>query len=82
MPNTPEGQVRIAVLEAELRGLREQQRETAKETKESIANLTRKVDDLTEIMNKGKGAFSFAMLVAAVVGSFITAGINLIFNKQ
>jgi hypothetical protein len=82
MPNTPEGQVRIAVLEAELRGLREQQRETAKETKESIASLARKVDALTEIMNQGKGAFSFAMFVAAVVGSFITAALNFFFSKQ
>ncbi len=82
MPNTPEGQVRIAVLEAELRGLREQQREHAKETKESIAALARKVDALTEIMNKGKGAFSFAMLVAAVVGSFITAALNFFFSKN
>ncbi len=82
MPNTPEGQVRIAVLEAELRGLREQQREHAKETKESIALLTRKIEELTEIMNKGRGAFSFAMLVAAVVGSFITAIINYLIPKS
>ncbi len=81
MPNTPEGQVRIAVLESELRGLREQQREHAKETKDSIANLTRKVEELTEIMNKGKGAFSFAMLVAALIGSFITTGINYFIEK-
>ena len=81
MPDTQEGQVRIAVLEAELRGLREQQREHAKETKDAIATLTRKVDALTEIMNKGKGAFSFAMLVAAVIGSFLTAAINYLIPK-
>ena len=61
--------VEIAVIKSELNGLREQQRVHARETKESIDKLGKDVRDLVAVMNRGKGAFGFAMVLAGGVGA-------------
>lgn len=55
-----ENTVRIAVIETELHALKEQQK-----------ILVAKIEALTEVMNKGKGAFAFALFSSGTLGAGI-----------
>lgn len=72
---------RIVVLEVELRGLREQQKAHAAETRESLRELDLKVDDIITIMNKGKGAFAFALMAAGAVGGLIAKAMGVLLSR-
>ena len=52
--------VRIAVLETEVKALTKQ-----------VEKLTAAVEGLTEIMNRGKGAFAASMCLAGTIGAGI-----------
>lgn len=60
---------RIIALEIELKGLREQHKAHAEDTRRSIDGLTAQVAELVGVMNRGKGAFGFAMVLAGSVGA-------------
>ena len=81
MPETQEGRERLVKLEVQLEGLREQQKAHAWETRKAIQELSRKVDELTAIMNKGKGAFTFAIIAAGMVGGIATKIASSLINK-
>ncbi len=68
----------FATLKSEFHGMRLQQQQHNVETRTSIAELSRKIDNsngkidqLFETMNRGKGAYSFALLVSAFIGGII-----------
>lgn len=82
MPDSVEGRERLVKLEVQLQSLREQHNAHAQETKIIIQELVRKVDELTAVMNKGKGAFAFTIMVAGVVGGFITNTASAFFAKM
>jgi hypothetical protein len=63
-----ENEVKIAVMEEQIRGLREQHKVHSLETKRDIGELSKKVDNLITIMNKGKGAYAVAIVIAGAVG--------------
>lgn len=81
MPDTAEGRERLVKLEVQLQSLREQHNAHAQETKIIIGELVRKVEELTAVMNKGKGAFAFTLVVAGIVGGFITNSASALFEK-
>ena len=69
MTESESNDVKIAVIKTQLDGLREQQKAHARETKESIEKLSGDVGALVAVMNKGKGAFGFAMVLAGSLGA-------------
>lgn len=63
--------IKIAVLETEMKGLREQQKSHAEETKVAIANVAKDVKDVMAIMNRGKGAYTASLVIAGGIGAFM-----------
>ena len=63
--------IKIAVLEEQLSGLREQQKAHNDLTQSRFDKLTQKIDDLTAIMNRGKGAYAASMAFAGAIGAVI-----------
>lgn len=60
---TDENTVRIAVLETQITAL-----------EKTIDNLAIKIEALTAVMNKGKGAFALALFISGTAGAgFATA---------
>lgn len=66
-----ENAIKIAVVETELKGLREQQKSHADEMREGMKEIRSDVAELMAIMNRGRGAFAASMAVAATIGGFI-----------
>lgn len=69
--------VRIAVLEEQIRGVREQQRSHNEVTQRRFDGLDSKVDQLIAIMNRGKGAYAVSLALAGIIGAVIIKGIWL-----
>lgn len=74
-------EVEIAVLKAELEGLRAQHKAHADDTKASINALAKEVKDLVAVMNRGKGAFGFAMMLASGLGAAAFALLHDLLGK-
>lgn len=74
-------ETRIAVLESELKGLREQHKYHAESTNKKIDGLAEKVDGLCTVMNRGKGAFAVSMAIATLVGGTVISMIIRIIDK-
>lgn len=65
--------VKIAVLEEQIRGVREQQKAHNDSTQRRFDELGEKLDDLTAIMNRGKGAYAASMIFAGAIGATVLA---------
>lgn len=63
--------LRIAVIEEQIVGLREQQKLHNESTQARLDKLSEKIDELTAIMNRGKGAYAASMALAAGVGAIL-----------
>ncbi len=63
--------IKIAIVETELKGLREQQKAHADEMREGMKEIRGDVAELMAIMNKGRGAFAASVAVAAAIGGFV-----------
>ncbi|MDX2095650.1 MAG: hypothetical protein SFW64_06915 [Alphaproteobacteria bacterium] len=63
--------LKIAVLEEQIIGLREQQRAHNAATQKRFDGMEKKLDELTAIMNRGKGAYAASMALAAGVGAIL-----------
>lgn len=74
--------VRIAVLEEQIRGMREQQKLNAESTEKLFNTLFQKVDDLSAVMNRGKGAFAASMVLAGAIGAFLMKIGTLFINPK
>jgi methyl-accepting chemotaxis protein len=75
-------QTRLAVVEEQIKGLREQQKAHATETKYMFANLSAEIKELTEIMNKGRGAFTFALMLSGSMGAMATHLVTFLMEKM
>lgn len=64
-----ENAIKIAILETRLDALTKQQEK-----------LVQKIEDLTEIMNKGKGAFAVAMFLSGTGGGVLVTIFTYIFR--
>lgn len=80
MADKPQNDVRIAVLEEQIKGLREQQKAHADETRSALNGISHKIEALSETMNKGKGAFAVSILLAGIIGGAATKAIAAIWK--
>lgn len=64
--------IKIAVLEEQIKGLREQHKAHADTTKEMLGKLFDEMDELKSAMNRGKGVFAASLTFAGVIGGVIS----------
>lgn len=74
-------ETRLAVVEEQIKGLREQQKAHAAETKQMFTNLSCELKELTEIMNKGRGAFAAALLISGSLGAMVVKLLTFVAEK-
>jgi hypothetical protein len=63
--------IKIAVLEEQVKGIREQQSAHAKDTRERFDVMDSKLDELLVVLNKGKGAYAVLFLMSGVIGAAV-----------
>lgn len=63
--------LKIAVIEEQILGLREQSRVHNETTQKRLDRMEKKLDELTAIMNRGRGAYAASMALAAGIGAFL-----------
>lgn len=63
--------VKIAVIEEQILGLREQQKAHNDSTQKRFDGMEGKLDDLTAIMNRGRGAYAASMAFAGAIGALL-----------
>ena len=73
-----ENALKIAVIEEQIVGLREQQRLHNASTQKRFDGMEKKLDELTAIMNRGKGAYAASMALAAGIGAILIEAINIV----
>ena len=68
--------IKIAVVEEQIKGIREQQAAHAKDTRERFDVVGNKLDELLTALNKGRGAYAVLFLLSGIIGALIikTAG--------
>lgn len=69
--------LKIAVIEEQIVGLREQQRLYNVSTQKRFDAMETKLDELTAIMNRGRGAYAASMALAAGIGGILMELINV-----
>lgn len=80
MAEEQEHGIRIAVIEEKIGALREQQRAHNAATQARFDRMERKLDDLTAVINRGKGAYAASLVLAGLVGGFLLKLIGMIAN--
>ena len=68
--------VRVAVIEEQVVGLRQQQKAHNEHAQRRFDSMEKKIDELMAIMNRGKGAYAASMALAAVIGAVLIQVIN------
>ncbi len=69
--------MKIAVIEEQIIGLREQQRAHNATAQRRFDAMEQKLDELTAIMNRGKGAYAASMALAAGIGAIVIEVLNV-----
>jgi hypothetical protein len=69
--------IKIAVVQEQILGLREQQKMHNESTQKRFNNIETKIDELTAVLNRGRGAYAASMALAAAIGSVLMEGINI-----
>jgi len=84
MVENMENTVKIAVLEEQIKGIREQQANHARDTRERFEEMGDKLDELLAMMNKGKGAYAALFLISGIAGAIFikVAGFVIHLVKQ
>lgn len=84
MDSHMENTVKIAVLEEQIKGVREQQSAHAKDTRERFDVMDSKLDELLAMLNKGKGAYAVLFLLSGAIGAAVikVGGLMLNWMKQ
>ena len=70
--------LKIAVLEEQMIGLREQQRAHNTSTQKRFDGMEKKLDELTAIMNRGRGAYAASMALAAGIGAVLVEAVMVV----
>ncbi len=68
----------IAVLKEQINGLREQQKAHSEATKAQLNGMESKIDELTAVMNRGRGAYAASLVIAGAIGATALALISQI----
>ncbi len=78
MENEVSNAIKIAVVEEQIRGVREQQAAHAKDTRErfdltnnKIDNMDGKIDLLMASLNKGRGAYAMLVIMSGLIGAVV-----------
>ena len=66
--------IKIAVIEEQIFGLREQSRAHSETAQKRFDSMEKKLDELTAIMNRGRGAYAASMALAAMLGALVLKG--------
>lgn len=69
--NERENTVRIAVVEEQVKGIREQQRAHNVSAQRRFDAIEEKMDALIAIINRGKGAYAASLLLAGLIGGVV-----------
>ncbi len=69
--NEQQNAIKIARVEAHIEGLREQQKSHHESNTKRFDSMEDKIDGLVAIMNRGKGAYTASMVLAAALGAFL-----------
>ncbi len=72
-----ENAIKIAVLQEQLLGLRAQQEHNNHGMQCRLSALEGKIDELTAILNRGRGAYAASMALSAAIGGVLLAGIRI-----
>ena len=82
MPDDKEGNnaVKIAVLDEQIKGLREQASAHNSSTISRLNHIEEKLDDLTAIMNRGKGAYAASLAIAGSIGAAVITALGYIYD--
>lgn len=62
---------RIAVMESEIKGIREQNKAQFLSLQQEMAEMNKAITELVAIMNKGKGAYAASLALAGTIGGFL-----------
>jgi len=68
------------VIEEQIVGLREQQRAYNATAQKRFDSMDTKLDELTAIMNRGKGAYAASMALAACIGAILIEVTNIVMS--
>ena len=69
--------LKIAVIEEQIHGLREQQKAHSEAAQRRFDRMESKLDQLTAIMDRGKGAYTASMALAAAFGAVLIEGCSI-----
>lgn len=70
--------LKIAVIEEQIHGLREQHRAYNVSAQKRFDGMEKKIDELTAVMNRGRGAYAASMALAAAIGAVLIETISLV----
>jgi len=70
--------IKIAVVQEQILGLREQQRAHNDTAQRRFNGLESKIDELTAIMNRGRGAYAASMALSAGIGAVLIQVIHAV----
>ena len=73
--------IKIAVLEEQVGGLREQQKAHATATEKRFDAVDEKLEILVATLNKGKGAYGVLFLISGFIGAAIIQGASWVLSK-
>lgn len=79
--STNEHDVKIAVLEEQMRGIREQNKAQYDNLQSMLRKLFSEMDELKEAMNKGKGVFAASLTFAGLVGGAVSIALQWVLSK-
>lgn len=63
--------IRIAVIDEQIKGIREQQRSHNATTQRRFDEMESKIDALIAIINRGRGAYAASLVLAGLIGGFV-----------
>jgi hypothetical protein len=72
---------KIAVLDEQIKGLREQQKVHAEKTDNALKDLFMQTREILEILNRGRGAFAFAVVCSGAVGAAIMSFVKHLLTR-
>lgn len=70
--------IKIAVLQEQILGIREQQRAHNDSAQSRFNSLEDKLDEFTAILNRGRGAYAVSMALAAVIGATLLQAVGFV----
>ncbi len=72
--------IKIAVIEEQVVGLRTQQRMQYESTQKRFDHMDMKIDELTAVMNRGRGAYAASLMFAGTLGAALLKMVSLLIG--